>query len=150
MAKKIPEPTLRPRERTFLVGIEIRGQDDLLSLDDSLVELALLADTAGLNVVGQATQRLNRPNSQTYIGPGKVDEVHALVEDLRVEVVLFDEELSPRHLRELEKAFGDDVRILDRTALILDIFAQHAATREGALQIELTQYKYKLPRLTRA
>jgi GTP-binding protein HflX len=150
MAKKIPEPTLRPRERTFLVGIEIRGQDELLSLDDSLVELTLLADTAGLNVVGQATQRLNRPNSQTYIGPGKVDEVHALVEDLRVEVVLFDEELSPRHLRELEKAFGDDVRILDRTALILDIFAQHAATREGALQVELAQYEYRLPRLTRA
>ncbi len=150
MTKKLPEPTIRPRERTFLVGVEIRGQDDLLSLDDSLTELALLADTAGLNVVGQAAQRLNRPNSQTYIGPGKVDEVHAFVEDLRAEVVLFDEELSPRHLRELEKAFGDDVRILDRTALILDIFAQHAATREGALQVELAQYEYRLPRLTRA
>jgi len=150
MTKKTPEPTIRPRERTFLVGIEIRHQDELLSLDDSLSELALLADTAGLNVVGQATQRLERPNSKTYIGPGKVDEVHALVEEMRVEVVLFDEELSPRHLRELEKAFGEDVRILDRTAVILDIFAQHAATREGALQVELAQYEYRLPRLTRA
>ncbi len=150
MTKKTPEPTIRPRERTFLVGIEIRHQDELLSLDDSLSELTLLADTAGLNVVGQATQRLERPNSKTYIGPGKVDEVHALVEEMRVEVVLFDEELSPRHLRELEKAFGEDVRILDRTAVILDIFAQHAATREGALQVELAQYEYRLPRLTRA
>ncbi|MGW8250905.1 MAG: HflX-like GTP-binding protein, partial [Anaerolineales bacterium] len=150
MAKKLPEPTLRPRERAFMVGVEIYGQDDLLSLDDSLTELGLLADTAGLNVVGEATQRLDHPNSQTFIGPGKVEEVHALVEDLRAEVVLFDEELSPRHLRELEKAFGDDVRILDRTALILDIFAQHAATREGALQVELAQYEYRLPRLTRA
>lgn len=150
MSKKQPEPTIHPRERTFLVGVEVRGRDELLSLDDSLVELALLADTAGLNVVGQATQRMERPNAQTFIGPGKVDEVHALVEELRVEVVLFDEELSPRHLRELEKLFSDDVRILDRTALILDIFAQHAATREGALQVELAQYEYRLPRLTRA
>lgn len=150
MTKKTPEPTIRPRERAFLVGVEVRGQDDLLSLEDSLTELGLLADTAGLNVVGQASQRLDRPNSQTYIGPGKVEEVYALVEEVRADVVLFDEELSPRHLRELEKVFGEDVRILDRTALILDIFAQHAATREGALQVELAQYEYRLPRLTRA
>ena len=150
MSKKEPELTERPRERSFLVGVELRGRDDLLSLDDSLKELALLADTAGLDVVGQATQRLDTPNTQTFIGPGKVEEVHALVEELEAEVVLFDEELSPRHLRELEKVFGDDVRLLDRTALILDIFAQHAATREGALQVELAQYEYRLPRLTRA
>ena len=150
MAKKEPEMTERPREHAFLVGVELRGRDDLLSLDDSLIELALLADTAGLDVVGQTTQRLDAPNTQTFIGPGKVEEVHALVEELEAEVVLFDEELSPRHLRELEKVFGDDVRLLDRTALILDIFAQHAATREGALQVELAQYEYRLPRLTRA
>ncbi|MCI0521252.1 MAG: GTPase HflX, partial [Chloroflexi bacterium] len=87
---------------------------------------------------------------QTYIGSGKVEEVRLLVEELQAEVLIFDEELSPRHLRELEKIFGDNVRILDRTALILDIFAQHAATREGALQVELAQYEYRLPRLTRA
>ena len=73
-----------------------------------------------------------------------------LAEETLAEVILFDEELSPRHLRELEKIFGDKIRILDRTALILDIFAQHAATREGALQVELAQYEYRLPRLTRA
>jgi GTP-binding protein HflX len=150
MSKKIPEPTRRPRERAFLVGVEIFGQEDLLSIDDSLTELALLADTAGLNVVGEATQKLDHPNSQTFIGPGKVEEVKALVNELHAEVVLFDEELSPRHLRELERIFGDEVRILDRTALILDIFAQHADTKEGALQVELAQYEYRLPRLTRA
>lgn len=150
MAKKIPEPTERPHERAFLVGIEIRDQESLLSLDDSLAELTLLADTAGLDVVGQATQRLDHPNPQTYIGSGKVEEVHMLAEEVQADVILFDEELSPRHLRELEKIFGDHARILDRTALILDIFAQHAATREGALQVELAQYEYRLPRLTRA
>jgi GTPase len=150
MAKKQPEPTLPPRERAFLVGIELRSRDDLLSLEDSLNELALLADTAGLDVVGQASQRLDQPNPQTFIGPGKVEEVRLLAEETRSQVVLFDEELSPRHLRELEKVFGEDLRILDRTALILDIFAQHAATREGALQVELAQYEYRLPRLTRA
>jgi GTP-binding protein HflX len=150
MAKKIPEPTERPRERAFLVGIEIHDQDNLLSLEDSLAELALLADTAGLDVVGQATQRLDHPNPQTFIGPGKVEEVQALAEEVQADVILFDEELSPRHLRELEKIFGNHARILDRTALILDIFAQHAATREGSLQVELAQYEYRLPRLTRA
>jgi GTP-binding protein HflX len=150
MAKKIPEPTERPRERAFLVGIEIRDQENLLSLEDSLAELGLLAETAGLDVVGQATQRLDHPNPQTFIGPGKVEEVYALAEEVQAEVILFDEELSPRHLRELEKVFGDHARILDRTALILDIFAQHAATREGSLQVELAQYEYRLPRLTRA
>jgi GTPase len=150
MPKKTPEPTTRPRERAFLVGVELRRQDGLLSLDESLAELSLLADTAGLDVVGQATQRLDSPNSQTFIGPGKVEEVKALVEEVDGEVLLFDEELSPRHLRELERTFGTNVRVLDRTALILDIFAQHARTKEGSLQVELAQYEYRLPRLTRA
>jgi GTP-binding protein HflX len=150
MAKKNPELTLRPPEKAFLVGVEIFHQKELLSLNDSLSELALLADTAGLEVVGQTTQKLDHPNPQTFIGPGKVDEVRALVEEFQGEVILFDEELSPRHLRELERSFGEKVRVLDRTALILDIFAQHASTREGALQVELAQYEYRLPRLTRA
>lgn len=150
MAKKLPEFTSRPRERVFLVGVEVYGEDSLLSVSDSLDELELLAETAGLEVVGRATQRLDRLNPQTFIGSGKVEEVKALAEELQAEVILFDEELSPRHLRELERIFTDRVRILDRTALILDIFAQHASTREGALQVELAQYEYRLPRLTRA
>jgi len=150
MAKKIPQPTESPRERAFLVGIETKKQESLLSLEDSLTELALLADTAGLEVIGKASQRLDHPHPQTFIGPGKVEEIRILGEDSQADVILFDEELSPRHLRELEKVFGEKMRILDRTALILDIFAQHAATREGALQVELAQYEYRLPRLTRA
>jgi GTP-binding protein HflX len=149
MPQKIPVPTRSPRERTFLVGVEIRNQENLLNLDESLSELSLLADTAGLEVVGQTTQKLDHPNVQTFIGMGKIEEIQALVEELQVDVVLFDEELSPRHQRELENIFGEKVRIIDRTALILDIFAQHAHTNEGVLQVELAQYEYRLPRLTR-
>ncbi len=149
MSKRIPEPTTPPRERAFLVGVEIFKQQHLLTLEDSLNELGLLADTAGLEVVGELTQKLAHPHSETYIGPGKVEELRALVEETLAGVVIFDDELSPRHQRELENALGENVRILDRTALILDIFAQHAHTSEGMLQVELAQYEYYLPRLTR-
>lgn len=149
MSKRIPEPTTPPRERAFLVGVEIFKQQHLLTLEDSLNELGLLADTAGLEVVGELTQKLAHPHSETYIGPGKVEELKALVEETLTGVVIFDDELSPRHQRELENALGENVRILDRTALILDIFAQHAHTSEGMLQVELAQYEYYLPRLTR-
>lgn len=150
MAKKVAELTTRPRERTFLVGVELREESNLLPMEDSLAELTLLADTAGLEVVGELTQRLDQPHPDTFIGSGKVEELHALVEETLAEVIIFDSELSPRHQRELEKRFDDAVLVLDRTALILDIFAQHANTREGILQVELAQYEYRLPRLTRA
>ena len=143
-------PSERPRQRALLVGVEIRGAENILSLDASLAELALLADTAGLSVVGETRQRLQSPHPKTYVGSGKVKEIRALAEETLADVVLFDEELSPRHQRELEKEFDEDVRIIDRTALILDVFAQHARTREGSLQVELAQYEYRLPRLTRA
>lgn len=149
MAKRTPEPTTPPRERAFLVGVEIYQEKNLLSLDDSLTELALLANTAGLEVVGEMTQKLDRPNPETYIGSGKVEELKLLAEETPAQVVVFDNELNPRHQRELETLFGEKVRILDRTALILDIFAQHANTSDGMLQVELAQYEYYLPRLTR-
>jgi len=149
MAKKIPEPTVQPKERAFLVGVDLYQQPGLLTLEDSLAELALLSDTAGLDVVGELTQKLNHPHVETYIGPGKVDELKALAEETQAQVVIFDDELSPRHQRELEKELGVNMRVLDRTALILDIFAQHAHTSEGMLQVELAQYEYYLPRLTR-
>jgi GTP-binding protein HflX len=149
MAKKIPEPTTQPKERAFIVGVELNKQPRLLTLEDSLTELALLCDTAGLEVVGELTQKLNHPHVETYIGSGKVEELKALAEDSLTQVVVFDDELSPRHQRELEKALGANMRVLDRTALILDIFAQHAHTSEGMLQVELAQYEYYLPRLTR-
>ncbi|MCZ2127330.1 MAG: GTPase HflX [Anaerolineales bacterium] len=150
MAKKIPQPTTPQRERAFLVGVELRDAHSILSLEDSLAELALLADTAGVEVVGELTQKLNRPHVETYIGPGKVEELKALAEEMLADVVIFDDELQPRHQRELEKALGKEIRVIDRTALILDIFAQHAHSREGMMQVELAQYEYNLPRLTRA
>lgn len=113
-----------------------------------MTELALLSATSGLDVVGELTQKLDRPHVKTYIGPGKVDELKLLVEETRTQVVIFDDELSPRHQRELQEALGTNVKVLDRTALILDIFAQHAHTSEGMLQVELAQYEYYLPRLT--
>ena len=149
MPKRTPQPTRRPRERAFLVGVEIFREKHTLALADSLTELALLSDTAGLDVVGELTQKLDRPNVETYIGPGKVEELRALAEETRSQVIVFDDELSPRHQRELELAMGNDLRVIDRTALILDIFAQHAHTAEGMLQVELAQYEYFLPRLTR-
>ena len=148
MSKRIPQPTIPPREKTFLVGVELYQQKTHLALEDSLSELSLLADTAGLDVVGELTQKLDRPHVKTYIGPGKVEELKLLVEETLSQVVIFDDELSPRHQRELQEILGRNVRVLDRTALILDIFAQHAHTREGMLQVELAQYDYYLPRLT--
>ncbi len=150
MAKKQPESTTPPSQRAFMVGVELRSEPSLLSMQDSLDELALLADTAGLDVVGETSQKLDHPHPDTFIGAGKVDELKALVEETLADVVIFDNELSPRHLRELEEKLGPKVQVLDRTALILDIFAQHAHTREGILQVELAQYEYRLPRLTRA
>ncbi|HQL37842.1 MAG TPA: GTPase HflX [Anaerolineaceae bacterium] len=150
MAKKEPKSTQPEKERAFLVGVFLRSEPQLLGLDDSLAELRLLADTAGLNVVGESTQNLDQPHPDTYIGSGKVEEIKALAEETLTDVVIFDTELSPRHQRELEEKFQNRIRVLDRTALILDIFAQHASTREGILQVELAQYEYRLPRLTRA
>lgn len=121
----------------------------MLPVEESLQELTRLAETAGIQVVGQAIQRLDRPHSATYIGQGKVEEVQMLVQELEAGVIIFDDELTPRHQRELEKIFGEDVKLLDRTALILDIFALHAQTHEGKLQVELAQLEYRLPRLTR-
>jgi GTP-binding protein HflX len=140
------------------VGVELKGRPDASAggagrwrLEDSLAELGRLAETAGVQVVATLEQRLERPNPATLIGSGKVAELVALRADTGVQIVIFDDELSPAQQRELERAIGDEnVKVLDRTALILDIFAQHAHTREGALQVELAQYEYRLPRLTRA
>ncbi|MCU0512646.1 MAG: GTPase HflX [Anaerolineae bacterium] len=136
-------------DKAILVGVQVRGTRPLLSLQESLQELALLADTAGLTVVGELTQTLNRIEPATFIGSGKVTEMMELVASAAAGTVIFDDELSPRHQRELSEALGENIKLLDRSALILDIFAQHARTREGALQVELAQYEYRLPRLTR-
>lgn len=142
--------TQAPQEEAILVGVELSGDPGLLSLDDSLAELALLAKTAGLHIIGLLSQRLDTPNPATFIGTGKLDELHTLVLETGATVVIFDNELSPRQQREIEKVLGQEIKVLDRTALILDIFASHARTREGGVQVELAQYEYRLPRLTRA
>jgi len=131
-------------ERAVLVGIAIYGEEQLLTMEESLDELALLADTAGIRVVARESQKLTAPNPGTLVGSGKVEELASLA---RSQDVIFDEELSPAQLRNLEREL--DCKVLDRTALILDIFAMHANTREGSLQVELAQYTYRLPRLTR-
>ncbi len=137
-------------EQAILVGVDLRSENQLLQMEDSLEELALLADTAGLEIVGETYQKLDRPNPETLIGGGKVEEIRILLDETGAKTCIFDTELNPRHQRELENKLGDNIKILDRTALILDIFAQHAKTREGILQVELAQYEYRLPRLTRA
>ncbi len=142
--------TEAPAEQALLVGVQLKGQQAGWYIEDSLVELAQLARTAGLEVAGQTWQRLDRFNPATLIGSGKVEEVLELCSDLACDAIVFDEELSPRQLRNLEEAVGENTKVLDRTSLILDIFAQHARTREGQLQVELAQYQYRLPRLTRA
>ena len=149
----MPNPiTIQPIiERGLLVGSEIKGKPGRFRLHDSLDELGRLAETAGVTVVTRISQSLQHPHPATYIGPGKLDELVSLVKAEDIQIVLFDDELSPRQQREIEETVDDgNVKILDRTALILDIFAQHAHTREGALQVELAQYEYRLPRLTRA
>ena len=133
-------------ERAILVGIEYKDA----SLDDSessLAELARLTDTAGATVVATATQKLDAPNPRTFIGSGKAEEIAGLCRSLAADVVIFDEELSPSQQSNLEKAMPKEVKVIDRTALILDIFALHATTKEGRLQVRLAQTQYLLPRL---
>ncbi|XP_058086924.1 uncharacterized protein LOC131233997 isoform X3 [Magnolia sinica] len=137
-------------EKAYIVGVERKSDgDNSFSTEESLKELAQLADTAGLMVVGSTSQKLSIPNSRTYIGSGKVAEIKSAIHALDVETIIFDDELSAGQLRNLEKAFGGNVRVCDRTALILDIFNQRAATHEAALQVALAQMEYQLPRLTK-
>lgn len=117
------------------------------SAEDSLRELSLLADTADLEVIGQTHQRLKRPFPRHFIGPGKAQEIAELKAELKYDVVIFDDELTPAQTRNLEDVLK--TQVIDRTSLILDIFATHARTREGRIQVELAQYKYLLPRLRR-
>lgn len=136
-------------ETAVIVGAQSRASKPLMTLNESLNELEVLAKTAGIVVVDRATQTLDRIDPATFVGSGKALEIKELVEETKAKTVIFDDELSPRHQRELSKIFGENIKLLDRSALILDIFAQHANTREGALQVELAQYEYRLPRLTR-
>ena len=145
MAKRTQStgPTI---ERVLCVGVEAgRRSRSLWSLNDSLEELAELARSSGGRVVGTVSQRLKAP-TQTYLGKGKIDEIKALQDAKKFDVLVCDDELAPSQQRNLEAAL-DDVKVMDRTALILDVFARRARTREGRLQVELAQHEYLLPRL---
>ncbi len=119
---------------------------DEWDVQDSLEELARLAESAGVEVVGSVSQKLTHPLAGTYVGKGKLDEIRELRESIGYDLIIFNDELSPSQQRNLEKAL--DIKIIDRTALILDVFARRAQTHEGRLQVELAQLEYRLPRLT--
>lgn len=145
MAKRTQStgPTI---ERVLCVGVVTgRRPKGLWSLNDSLEELAELARSSGGRVVGTVSQRLKAP-TQTYLGKGKIDEIKALQDAKKFDVLVCDDELAPSQQRNLEAAL-DDIKVMDRTALILDVFARRAQTREGRLQVELAQHEYLLPRL---
>jgi GTP-binding protein HflX len=134
-------------ERAFLVGAPRKGSQDLAHMEEHLDELGRLADTAGAAVVGRTYQRIEAPTPNLYLGQGKVEELKTVLRDSRSTLVLFDEPLSPVQGQNLETAL--DVRVMDRTEVILDIFATRARSAEAKMQVELAQLEYLLPRLTR-
>lgn len=134
------------QETAVLVGLITQEQDETKT-KEYLAELEFLTETAGAEIVGQFTQRLDKQNPTTYVGTGKLQEIRAYVEEHEVGMVIFDDELSAKQIRNIEKEL--EVKILDRTSLILDIFAMRAQTASAKTQVELAQYQYMLPRLTR-
>lgn len=138
--------TYKEQEKAILVGIIYPGQDEN-EVNEFLEELSFLTDTAGAVPVKRFIQKLDAPNPKTFVGSGKIEEIAAFVEENRIDIAIFDDELSPSQLRNIEKELG--CRVLDRTNLILDIFAGRARTSHARTQVEMAQYKYLLPRLTR-
>lgn len=138
--------TQEQNEKAVLVGLVTRTQDERKT-DEYLDELAFLADTAGAEPVARFTQKLEYPKPRTYVGTGKLEELRQYVEENEIGLVIFDDELSPKQVANVEKELK--VKILDRTSLILDIFAKRAQTATARTQVELAQYQYLLPRLTR-
>jgi len=137
--------TKTPDERAILIGIISKGQDES-EVEEFLDELAFLAETAGAETVKRFTQKVDVPNPRTFVGSGKIDELAHYISDNKIDIAIFDDELTPSQLRNIEKALN--CRILDRTNLILDIFARRALTSHARTQVELAQYQYLLPRLT--
>jgi len=147
--KKLSRDTLKEtvdeEERAILAGIELSGKRSAWSIEESLEELSQLAQTAGAVVVGTVTQKKDRPDSALFLGKGKIQEISLLIQEVNANLVIMDDELSPSQQHNLEQLLG--VKILDRTALILDIFTQRARSSEGKLQVELAQLRYTLPRI---
>ena len=146
MAKRKLSTTAPTPERAYLVGVQNKRRRTVWSLKDSLAELAELARSSGARVVGATSQRLDKA-TQTYVGKGKLQELTELAATGKFDTLICDDELAPSQQRNLERAFKERVKVLDRTALILDVFGRRAQTREGRLQVELAQHEYLLPRL---
>ncbi|MCH7786615.1 MAG: GTPase HflX [Chloroflexi bacterium] len=138
----------RPKlERALLISVKTKGRSSRLwTTEDSLNELGELARSAGARVVGSMVQNLDRP-THLYLGKGKVEEIISMAQERPIDTVICDDELTPTQQRNLENALGGEIKVIDRTALILDVFAQRAQTKEGRLQVELAQHEYLLPRL---
>ncbi|MBQ2440068.1 MAG: GTPase HflX, partial [Muribaculaceae bacterium] len=133
-------------ERTVLVGLVTQQQNEVKA-NEYLDELAFLAETAGADPVRRFVQKLDYPNPKTYVGKGKLEEIRQYVEDNEIGMVIFDDDLSTKQVSNIEREL--QVKILDRTSLILDIFAKRAQTATARTQVELAQYQYLMPRLTR-
>ena len=136
----------KQEQKTVLVGIVTGGQTEQ-QLNEYMDELAFLAETAGVIAVKRFTQKLDHPDSRTYVGKGKLNEITEFIKANNIQIAIFDDELSPSQLRNIETA--TTCRVLDRTNLILDIFAKRARSAQARTQVELAQYQYLLPRLTR-
>ena len=135
-------------EKAILIGLitpDVTKEQAYEYLD----ELAFLADTAGAKPVRNFTQKLPHPDNKTFLGKGKIEEVRLFAEEEEIKLIIFDDDLNPSQIRNIEKIFGEDTKILDRSNLILDIFASRAKTAQARTQVELAQYQYLLPRLTR-
>ena len=145
MGRFVPFSTAPKVERAILVGVDC-GKSDW-SLEESMDELERLTQTDGAEVFMRLTQKLDAPIPKTFIGKGKTEELVSLVRNTNTDVVIFDDELTPSQQSNLEKLLGEPVKVIDRTALILDIFGIHARTKEGRLQVQLAQLQYVLPRL---
>jgi len=139
---------IKNKEKALLVGV-IYGKLDQYKVEEHLKELELLAKTAGADVVGKITQKLSRINPSFFIGSGKAKQIIKQAEELGVSLIIFDDELSPAQIKNYSNLVKN-IKVIDRSALILDIFSQHAKTKEAKTQVELAQLEYMLPRLTRA
>ena len=144
MPKKSTYSTGPYRERAVLVGVNVRSKGNYWKLEDSLAELAELARAAGANPVAQLTQSMNEP-SPMYVGKGKIGELDLIIRREHIDTAIFDDELTPNQQKILEDKL--EIKVIDRTALILDVFGQRARSREGRLQVDLAQTEYLLPRL---
>ncbi len=144
----IDNPEIKQKEKAILIGV-IHGELNLPTVEEHLEELELLAKTAGADVVGHVTQKLSRINPSFFLGTGKAEQIINQAKELDVSLIIFDDELSPAQIKNYSN-LAKDIKVIDRSALILDIFNQHAQTKEAKTQVELARLEYMLPRLTRA